>query len=176
MEHDMDSTVKLLDATVDECDFVATCHYIQAEGDKLARIRYGLPSAIINVVVGSVLVADLGKVVPDAMKWITALLALVSTFLVSIQTFFSFQERERGHRELGNQFNKIGRLLSRTKAAWLDKSITDAEFTKRFEAIMDEYDKVCEANEATPPSRNVALRLKDREDRKKAEQRTGTPL
>jgi hypothetical protein len=172
----MDSTAKLLDATVDDCDFVATCHYIQAEGDKLARIRYGLPSAIINVVVGSVLVADLGKVVPDTMKWITALLALVSTFLVGIQTFFNFQEKERGHRELGNRFNKIGRSLSRTKAVWLDKSITDAEFTKRFEAIMEEYEKVCEANEATPPSRNVALRLKDREDRKKAEQRTGTAL
>src|ERR1022692_4630561 len=99
MEHDMDSTVKLLDATVDECDFVATCHYIQAEGDKLARIRYGLPSAIINVVVGSVLVADLGKVVPDAMKWITALLALVSTFLVSIQTFFSRSEERRVGKE-----------------------------------------------------------------------------
>jgi hypothetical protein len=163
----MHSTVKLLDATVEECDFVATCHYVQAESDKGARIRYGLPSAIINVIVGSVLVADLGKVVPDAMKWITALLALLSTFLVSIQTFFSFQERERGHRELGNQFNSIGRQLSRAKASWLDKSINDAKFGERFETIMEDYEKVCKANEATPPSRAVALQLKDKTDRGK---------
>ena len=106
------------------------------------------------------LVADLGKIVPDTMKWIGAILALVSSFLVAVQTFFGFQEKERGHRQLGNRFNKTSRLLTRLKAAWLDNTLAAEEFTKRFEAVMNEYEDVCKENEETPPSRDIALALK----------------
>ena len=156
----MENTLKLLDQTVEDCDVVATCHYIQAEDDRKNLVRFGLPSLIINVLVSSVLVADLGKIVPDPMKWITAILALVSAFLVGVQTFFGFPEKERGHRDLGNKFNRISRLLARLKASWLDKSIPDNEFAKGFGSVMEEYEEVCRANEATPPSREVALRVK----------------
>lgn len=93
------------------------------------------------------------------MKWVTAILALVSAFLVGVQTFFGFKEKERGHRDLGNKFNRISRLLARLKASWLDKSIPDSEFTKGFASVMEEYEEVCRANEATPPSREVAMRV-----------------
>ncbi|MBM4132535.1 MAG: SLATT domain-containing protein [Nitrospira sp.] len=156
----MEKTLELLDTTVSDCDFVATCHYVEAEGDKNQRIRYGVPSLVINIVVGSVLVADLGKIVPDAMKWIGALLALASSFLVGIQTFYGFEKAERGHRQLGNKFNRISRALACLKAAYVDKTLDVAEFAKRFELVMKEYEEVCKENEDTPPSRETALKLK----------------
>ncbi len=143
-----------------DCDFVATCHYVQAEGDRKQRIRYGVPSLVINIVVGSVLVADLGKIVPDAMKWIGALLALASSFLVGIQTFYGFEKAERGHRQLGNKFNRISRELACLKAAYADKTLDASELAKRFELVMKEYEEVCKENEDTPPSREIALKLK----------------
>ena len=156
----MENTIKVLDETINQCDFVATCHYIEAEANKSQRVRYGVPSLVINIVVGSVLVADLGKIVPDAMKWIGALLALASSFLVGIQTFYGFDKAERGHRQLGNKFNKTSRVLGCLKAAFADQTLDAQEFTKRFEQVMKEYEEVCKENEDTPPSRRIALKLK----------------
>jgi len=156
----MENTIKILDDTINDCDFVATCHYIEAEGNKAQRIRYGVPSLVINIIVGSVLVADIGKIVPDAMKWIGAILALASSFLVAIQTFFGFDKAERGHRQLGNRFNRTSRALACLKAAFADKSLDAQEFAKRFELVMKEYEEVCKENEDTPPSRETALKLK----------------
>ena len=156
----MRNTLKILDETVSHCDFLATCHYVEAEADKAQRIRYGVPSLIINIVVGSVFVADLGKVVPDAMKWIGALLALASSFLVGMQTFYGFDKTERGHRQLGNKFNQTSRSLAYLKAAFTDTTLDAPEFTKRFELVMKEYEEVCKLNEDTPPSRATATKLK----------------
>lgn len=114
----MDKTIELLDATVEQCDFVTTCHCIQAEGSKNRRIQIGLSALLLNVVIGSVLVADLGKIVPDSVKWITAIVALFVSLLVAIQTFFKFDEDEKKHRQLGNDFNRISRRLARLKASW----------------------------------------------------------
>lgn len=156
----MENTIKVLDETISDCDFVATCHYVEAEWNKAQRLRYGVPSLVINIIVGSVLVADLGKIVPDAMKWIGALLALASSFLVGIQTFYGFDEAERGHRQLGNRFNRTSRSLACLKAAFADKTLDAAEFAKRFDLVMKEYEEVCKENEDTPPSRATALKLK----------------
>ncbi len=156
----MDKTIELLDATVEDCDFVATCHYIQAERNKNRRIQLGLPALLLNVVIGSVLVADLGKTVPDTLKWITAIIALVVSLLVAIQTFFKFDEDEKKHRQLGNDFNRISRRLARLKASWLDKSIPDTQLTTDFGSTMEEYETVCAENEKWPPSRAIAMKLK----------------
>lgn len=155
----MENTIKILDETINHCDFVATCHYIEAEDNKSRRIRYGVPSLVLNIIVGSVLVADIGKIVPDAMKWIGAILALASSFLVGIQTFYGFDKAERGHRQLGNEFNRTSRALACLKAAFADKSLDAQEFAKRFELVMKEYEEVCKENEDTPPSRDTALKL-----------------
>src|SRR6185436_15623723 len=61
----MVNTIELLDKTVEDCDTVATCHYIQAEGNKNRRIWLGVPALVLNIVVGSVLVANLGAVISD---------------------------------------------------------------------------------------------------------------
>jgi hypothetical protein len=157
----MENTIKVLDETVSDCEFLTTCHYVEAEWNKAQRLRYGVPSLVINIIVGSVLVADLGKIVPDAMKWIGALLALVSSFLVGIQTFYGFDKAERGHRQLGNKFNRVSRLLACLKAAFADKTLDGTEFVKRFDLVMKEYEEVCKENEDTPPSRATALKLKE---------------
>jgi uncharacterized membrane protein len=156
----MEHTIKILNKTIEHCDFVATCHYIEAEENKDKRIRYGVPSLVINIIVGSVLVADIGKIVPDVMKWIGAILALASSFLVGIQTFYGFDKVERGHRQLGNKFNRTSRALACLKAAFADKSLDAQEFAKRFELVMKDYEEVCKENEDTPPSRDTALKLK----------------
>jgi hypothetical protein len=156
----MDKSVELLDGTVEHCDFVSTCHYMQAEGNKYRRIQLGLPALVLNVLIGSVLVADIGKVIPDPIKWMTAIAALTVSLLVAIQTFFKFDEDEKTHRRLGNDFNRISRCLARLKAAWIDKTATGAEFARDFSATMDEYETVCAENEKCPPSRRIALKLK----------------
>jgi len=88
----MVKTIELLDQTVEHCDTVATCHYIQAEGNKNRRIWLGVPALLLNIVVGSVLVANLGAVMSDYLKWITAILSLIVSLLVAVQTFFKFDE------------------------------------------------------------------------------------
>ena len=50
----MENTLKVLDETISQCDFVATCHYVEAETNKAQRLRFGVPSLVINIVVGSV--------------------------------------------------------------------------------------------------------------------------
>jgi hypothetical protein len=80
----MEKTIELLDETVEHSDFVATCHYIQAEGNKRRRIQLGLPALLLNVIIGSVLVADIGKVIPDSVKWVTAFVALLVSLLVAM--------------------------------------------------------------------------------------------
>ena len=46
------------------------------------------------------------------------------------------------------------------KAAFADKTLDAAEFAKRFELVMKEYEEICKENEDTPPSRATALKLK----------------
>jgi hypothetical protein len=156
----MDKTIELLDATVEDCEFVATCHYIQAEGNKNRRIQLGLPALLLNVLIGSVLVADLGEALPDPVKWIAAIVALIVSLLVAVQTFFKFDEDEKKHRQLGNEFNRITRRLARLKAGWADKTIADTQFTTDFTSTMEDYETVCAENEKCPPSRAVAFKLK----------------
>jgi hypothetical protein len=156
----MNKTLELVDTTADQCDFVATCHYIQAEGNKSRRTQLGVPALILNVLIGSVLVADLGKVIPDPVKWITAVVALIVSLLVALQTFFKFDEEERKHRQLGNDFNRVSRALAKIKASWLDTMITQNQFVAEFAKIMQEYETVCSENEKCPPSRTIAAKLK----------------
>jgi len=155
----MVNTIELLDKTVEDCDTVATCHYIQAEGNKNRRIWLGVPALVLNIVVGSVLVANLGAVISDDVKWATAILSLIVSLLVAVQTFFKFDDEERNHRQLGNDFNRISRCLARVKARWLDKTISDTQFNLDFESAMKEYETVCVQNERCPPSRSVVAKF-----------------
>jgi len=156
----MKHTIEFIETTGDECDFVATCHYIQAEGNKKRRIQLGLPAFILNLAIGSVLIADLGKIIPDPVKWIAAIISLIVSLLVGIQTFFKFDEEEKKHRELGNDFNKISRRLALLIAGWLDKTTPDAQLAADVGKIMEDYEVVCAENEKCPPARNIAMKLK----------------
>ena len=156
----MVKTIELLDQTVEHCDFVTTCHYIQAEASKKRRIWVGVPALGLNIVIGSILVFNLGTVIPDYVKWITAIISLIVSLLVAVQTFFRFDEEERNHRQLGNDFSRISRHLARVKASWLDKTIPDKQLALDFESAMKEYETVCAQNEKCPPSRSVAEKIK----------------
>ena len=155
----MENTLQFVDKTAEQCDTLSTCHYILAEKKKFGRFLLGISALILNVLIGSVLVANLGGVIPDHVKWIAAMIALLVSLLVALQTFFNFEEEEKKHRLMGNDFNRISRSLAHLRASWKDEAITKDGFGAAVDSVMEEYEKVCAENEKCPPSRKVATKL-----------------
>ena len=114
-------------------------HYVAAKRSKFLNTLTGLPAIIINILLGSILFADLSVTIPTYIKWGGASLAFVGAFLGGIQTFFSYQRNFEGHRRIGRLFLEI-----ESKYNFLYKKFTDGlmlldEAYKELKTIDDEY-------------------------------------
>ena len=125
-------------------------HYFAANRNRLYHTLTGFPAIIINVILGSILFADLRKVVPDLVKWCGALLSFLAAFLGGFQTFFNYKHNFQGHRKIARQLLGIQDQCNYLHKKYADNVITLPNAYKELKELNDKYLKVITDAEAFP--------------------------
>jgi hypothetical protein len=125
-------------------------HYFAAKRvGKWERVT-GLPAVVINVILGSVLFADLSVKVPDLLKWVALILALVAAILGSVQTYHRFQWRFEGHRRVGRLLLEVQNELELLLPQVSDEILSLKTAYRRLNSLNQRYVEIISEAEAFP--------------------------
>jgi len=147
-------------------------HFAAADRCRQYNIYLGIPVVIINVLLGSLLFANLSEQVPTPMKWIGAFLALIAAVLSGVQTFLNFQKSFEAHRRVANQYLAIARECERLIALFQDNLIQLPDLSKKVEEVNEKYNKTNSEAEAFPTN-NLDLQKALKIEKAKAEELKG---
>ncbi|MFZ2542072.1 MAG: SLATT domain-containing protein [Gallionella sp.] len=117
-------------------------HFNAADRKKTYQTALGTSVIIINVLLGSALLALLKTEVPEPMKWIGAGMAAFAAVLTSIQTFFGYQKVIAGHRHVANRYLEVSKQISNTLAGHNDNAIQNIDLLKRLENFTTTMSKI----------------------------------
>jgi len=121
-----------------------TCHFNAARRNRSNNVCFGIPVILINVLLGSVLIADLNQLIPDILKWISALFAIIAASLSGTQTYMKYQNKYEEHMKVGNKLIKIEKKAELIYRKYLDNILTKEQFYIDFEIVNREYTEICE--------------------------------
>lgn len=111
----------------------------------------GIPVVLINVFIGTVIVALLSD--GTANKWVSigsAILAFAAASLSALQTFFNFHKAAEGHSSVGNRYLGISRQCKKIIRKHQDIPYTAENLWKEAEIIQSEYLAINTEAEAFP--------------------------
>ena len=113
----------------------------------------GIPVIIINVLIGTVIVALLSDGNGNKTIAITStVLAFVAASLSALQTFFNFHKAAEGHSSVGNRYLKISRNCKKLLRKHQDIPFTPEDLWSQVEIIQNEYLDINIEAEAFPTS------------------------
>jgi hypothetical protein len=135
-------TVKIIDKLRWNAHLQKHSHFEESKGARTRHVWIGIPNIIINVVIGSLLFTLIKAELPEFMKWIGAILALVAAVLGAMQTFFDFKANYEGHRSVGNQYLSIERECERLLALYFDEKLTLDHLSEQTRVLNERYEKV----------------------------------
>lgn len=115
-------------------------HFGAAERNAKANLWLGVPVLALNVILGSVFVALVSEEIDAAWKWISAVMSLLSAFLVALLTFFKPQQGNQKHRELANRYLAIDREAELVLASYNDGVIELAGVRASAEDLNAKYE------------------------------------
>ncbi|HEY9626094.1 MAG TPA: SLATT domain-containing protein [Coleofasciculaceae cyanobacterium] len=144
-------------------------HFSAADRCRHYNTYLGIPVVIINVLLGSLLFANLSEQIPTPMKWLGAFLALTAAVLSGLQTFLNFQKAFEAHRRVANQYLSIARDCERLIVLFQDNLIQLSDLAKKVEEVNEKYNKVNAEAEAFPTN-NSDLQKATRIERAKVEE------
>lgn len=137
---DKDILIKEIDKLEIDALYGKKKHF-NASNRKHRYLRFlGVAVILINVFLGSVFFSFLTTAIPALAKWLGAFAALIAVSLSSLQTFFNLQKQIEGHTRVANKYLSIAKASRRTKAYFLAKTISKAEFAKKIEALANQYE------------------------------------
>jgi len=122
-------------------------HFYASLRRRHLHIGFGLPAVIINLLLGSVFFTLLQAELPDWGKWLGAVLALVAAALGGIQTFFDFNKKCSGHREVGNDYLELARECERLLAMYQDGLMPLQQLAAELPRLNAEYADINERAE-----------------------------
>lgn len=113
----------------------------------------GIPVVLINVFIGTVIVALLSDGNGNQiLAIVSTILAFVAASLSALQTFFNFHKAAEGHSQVGNRYLKISRNCKKLLRKHQDIPYSAEELWAEAEAIQNEYLDINVEAEAFPTS------------------------
>ncbi|WP_255991630.1 SLATT domain-containing protein [Chitinolyticbacter albus] len=115
----------------------------------------GIPVVLINVFIGTVIVALLSD--GAANKWVSigsAILAFAAASLSALQTFFNFHKAAEGHSSVGNRYLGISRQCKKIIRKHEDIPYSAEDLWKEAEIIQSKYLAINTEAEAFPTNDN----------------------
>jgi hypothetical protein len=117
-------------------------HFAAADRYRYYNTYVGAPAIIINIVLGSVFVANLSEQISTPLKWIGAFLALVAAMLSGLQTFFNLQKSFESHRKVANRYLGVARECERLICLFEDDQIKLSDLAEKIEEMNKCYNDV----------------------------------
>ena len=145
--------VKLIDELRTDAKLGKSKHF-NASNRKIGLHNWvGIPVILINVFIGTVIVALLSDGNGNKnLAIFSAILAFSAASLSAMQTFFNFHKAAEGHSSVGNRYLRISRNCKRLLRKHQDMPFTPEELWQEAEAIQNEYLEINIEAEAFPTS------------------------
>ncbi|WP_444927177.1 SLATT domain-containing protein [Microbulbifer sp. TRSA002] len=125
----------------------------------------GIPVIVINVFVGTVIVALLSDGDGDKRLAIaSAILAFIAASLSAMQTFFNFHKAAEGHSSVGNRYLKISRNCKKLLRKHQDIPFPPENLWHEVEAIQSEYLEINIEAEAFPTNDGDLKRAREAQE------------
>lgn len=120
--------------------------------DRIERYHYflGIPLVLLNLLTGSAIFYVIVNVQTSWIKYIPLGLALFTSVLSGLQTFFNFSKKIEGHRRIGNKYLFIMKECSRTIGYISDGIIEQKDIVKTIEKIAEKVDNTNQEAEGYP--------------------------
>ncbi|MGI2258316.1 SLATT domain-containing protein [Shewanella sp. GXUN23E] len=143
-------TIKVLARIKRNSQLAAYAHFRAAERMSHLHLWLGIPTALISVGLGSVLVADLKETIPAAIKWGAGVLSLVAALLSTLQTIFNPKVGKSRHREIANNYLAINKKAEIAIAAYRDRLVDLQQLSATLIELNAEYEAVGSSSQDYP--------------------------
>lgn len=152
-EESTNGAIKLIDELRTDAKLGKSKHF-NASRRKIGLHNWvGIPVILINVFIGTVIVALLSDGNGNKnLAIFSAILAFGAASLSAMQTFFNFHKAAEGHSSVGNRYLKISRNCKRLLRKHQDIPFTSADLWLEAETIQNEYLEINIEAEAFPTS------------------------
>tara|TARA_R110001592_G_scaffold238577_1_gene498352 strand:+ start:197 stop:736 length:540 start_codon:yes stop_codon:yes gene_type:complete len=148
-----DGAIKLIDELRTDAKLGKSKHF-NASRRKIGLHNWvGIPVILINVFIGTVIVALLSD--GDGNKnlaILSTILAFTAASLSAMQTFFNFHKAAEGHSSVGNRYLKISRNCKKLLRKHQDIPFSPEGLWHEAETIQNEYLEINIEAEAFPTS------------------------
>ncbi|MCK5662148.1 MAG: SLATT domain-containing protein [Thiotrichaceae bacterium] len=138
----MTETIKVFERIKRNSQLSAYAHFGASERMSYLHLWLGIPTALISVGLGSVLVTDLQDTVPDSIKWIAGVLSLVAALLSTLQTIFNPKEGKSKHREIANNYLAVNKRSEIALASFKDNIIDINQVSKLLSELNESFESV----------------------------------
>lgn len=148
-EQSTSGAIKLIDELRTDAKIGKSKHF-NASRRKIGLHNWvGIPVIVINVFIGTVIVALLSDE-NKSLAIFSAVLAFIAASLSALQTFFNFHKAAEGHGSVGNRYLKISRHCKKLLRKHQDIPFSSEALWAEVEAIQNEYLEINIEAEAFP--------------------------
>lgn len=126
-------------------------HFTAADRSLRRHYQLGVPSILINVLIGTVILSLL-TAMPTA-KWLgiaAAILSFAAASVTSLQTLFNFNRLSEGHRSIANRYLQISRECKILLGEVLDRNLEVDELWERVKGLQERYNQINTEAESFP--------------------------
>jgi len=124
-------------------------HFNAADRKQGYRHFIGVPAILINITAGSALFKILCEQ-KGSVLW-PAIMAFVAAILTGLQTYFNFNAKVNGHRNIGNRYLEVYKTCGRIDAYISDSVLSQQnDIVERIESVSKEIDLINRDAEAFP--------------------------
>jgi len=117
-------------------------HFCAASRKEALNSKLGAPVVVITILLGSVFFISISKEIPQAAKWVGALLSLAAAMLSGMQSFLHLGKDVDGHRRVANRYLQIAQNAEAILAQYQDDLLDLTTIAERTESLLSEYQRV----------------------------------
>jgi len=125
-----------------DCLYGKKKHFNAADRKEKYHFSIGIPLVIINIIIGSVLLFYITDNTSGYLKAIPIVLAFIAAILSGFQTYFNFNQKVEGHKNVANKYLALMKKCDRTQAYLKDEFISHNDLIIRIEDIALEIESV----------------------------------
>ena len=150
-EQSTDGAINLIDELRTDAKIGKDKHFNASRRKIRLHNWVGIPVVLINVFIGTVMIALLTNGNKnDNLAIFSALLAFLAASLSGMQTFFNFHKVAEGHSSVGNRYLKVSRNCKTLLRKHQDIPFTSDALWVEIEEIQEEYLEINIEAEAFP--------------------------
>ena len=150
----VDGALTILDELRNDAKLGKNKHFYASERKLKYHYYCGIPVVIINVFIGTVVVAILSE--QNQPVWSPAfasILSFIAASLSTLQTLFNFHKIAEGHRSIANRYLHISRKCKLLIKKHQDMPLEADTLWSEVESIQKEYSEINFDSEAFPTTK-----------------------